>query len=76
MTCKLVLVMDSSGKDEYGGDEYGNGTPANNDPNYKSPCHTAFLRLVLSLVKILINFLSARYSLDHDVVIMLWMPTH
>ena len=56
--CELVLVMDSSDKDEYGNNQYGNDTPTNNDPNYESPCRTAFLRLVPSLVKILINFLS------------------
>jgi len=58
-----VLVMDGGGGD---GDVY-IMEEEERDPDYESPCRTAFLRLVPSLVKLLRNLLSMGYSPDHDV---------
>ncbi|KAL7446027.1 hypothetical protein ACHAXH_009841 [Discostella pseudostelligera] len=56
-----VLVMD---RKEY----FENGGSGDEDGGeYDSPCRTAFLRLVPSLVKLLRNLLSMGYSPDHDV---------
>mmetsp|Transcript_23815 Transcript_23815/g.49967 ORF Transcript_23815/g.49967 Transcript_23815/m.49967 type:complete len:1007 (-) Transcript_23815:455-3475(-) len=55
-----VLVMDRECHLAEGGDDDG-------DRDYESPCRTAFLKLVPSLVKLLRNLLSMGYSPDHDV---------
>jgi len=54
-----VLVMDRQYYEEE------EGVPEGAD--YDSPCRTAFLKLVPSLVKLLRNLLSMGYSPDHDV---------
>jgi AP-1 complex subunit gamma-1 len=60
-----VLVID---RQEYFHGEDGVGmTEGGDEGDYESPCRTAFLKLVPSLVKLLRNLLSMGYSPDHDV---------
>ncbi|KAL7462372.1 hypothetical protein ACHAXS_002751 [Conticribra weissflogii] len=60
MTRVLVVDRRHCLEDEQGQDDY-------EDRDYESPCRTAFLKLVPSLVKLLRNLLSMGYSPDHDV---------
>ena len=62
-----VLVMDRKEYLENGGGGGGDDEDDDGGGEYHSPCHTAFLRLVPSLVKLLRNLLSMGYSPDHDV---------